>query len=142
MDTKEFLDQNVVSNMWVKDHNLEIYLRKGPRWIVYNEKTHSNKTTPQQIKRKAFALDIANLTANNPGKGNFTKYLEYLEKLLKNERPVAVTGSTAKKGIDCIYIENIHNARFVEFLSKHEFKTFYPHQNIYPCAVKFINDIY
>ncbi len=140
MNTKKFLDQNVVSNRWVKDHNLEIYLRKGPRYISYNERFQ--KVQHDRTMRKVFALDIANITANTPGRGNFTSYLKYLENLLKNKRFVAVTGSTAKKEIECIYIENIHNARFVKFLSKHGFKTYYPFQTTWPCAVKFINEIH
>lgn len=125
MNTEEFLDQDLVRNSWVKDHNLDIYLRKGTRWLVYNEDTHT-------IRESVFALDIANATAKTPGKGDFTRYLKYLEKLLKNDR---------YKVIECIYVENIMSEVFTKFLSRQGFKVYYPHKGrqggTYPCAVKF-----
>lgn len=110
-------------NLWVDDYNLEIYLRKGERYLRPNPHGHIVKFS---------TFEIANIISLKPGNGNFTNYLNYLNKTI------------TKDNFDCIFIENIMDSRFVKFLKRNNFKIIYPlgsYKNTYPNAVKYLIEI-
>lgn len=94
MNTQEFL-QSTLQSQWISEDGLEIYVRKSKRYIG---------------DRLVQCFDIANVTAKTYGQGNFTAYLSKLVGLLQGQP------------FEAIYIENVINDRFVQYLVDKEFK--------------------
>lgn len=80
---------------WFKDRGGEIYLRIAQRIDRYNE--------------FVTCIDIANVCAKRPGKGWFKALLVALKQ-------------AANKHSMCIYVENVHDERFQQFLFRNGFE--------------------
>ena len=92
MDIDEFLSNDKLPRDWIQEPGFSgLYVRKGPRYTFVRP------------PRLTYALDLANVSVENPGKGTFTRLLDRLE----NERPDL-----------SIYVESIQVPRLADFLRR------------------------
>lgn len=92
-----------MSNMWVHVGPLQVYMRVGARYL-------NERMTP--------CIDIANVTCEDPGKGAFKAFLDYLESRYSGY---------------AIFVENVFNERLCEHLQRRGYAKTDTSQGFPPC---------
>ena len=110
MNLSQFLSSKWPNNAWIKEKNIEVYVRKSVRVLGQNV-------------YPCLEIGNVNVNENHKGKGVFTAFLKRFEK-------------EAEKLHRYVYVENLLEPRLINFLLKNGYKLVPGANTLAPCVYK------